>query len=121
MEENGGYLDWTEARKHSFIVSVLRSGTRRWPPKYETLNAAKTTRKINKKTGRLAQHYRCALCEEEFPATGVQVDHKVPVVDPVKGFKNWDTFIKRLFCEATNLQVVCKPCHKAKTKAENKK
>jgi 5-methylcytosine-specific restriction endonuclease McrA len=114
-------LDWTPARKHSFIVSVLRAGTRRWPPKYETLNAAKTIKKINKKTGRLAQHYRCALCEEEFPATGVQVDHIKPVVNPKTGFTTWDTFIKRLFCEAKNLQCVCKVCHKIKTKEENKR
>jgi 5-methylcytosine-specific restriction endonuclease McrA len=110
---------WTAARRKAFIVSVLRAGTRRWPPKYETLNAAKTEKKINKRTKRLAQHYLCAICEDEFPATNVQVDHIIPVVDPVKGFKDWNTFIKRLFCEASNLQTVCKECHKRKTKEEN--
>ena len=112
-------MDWTPARKKAFIVAVLRSGTRRWPPKYETLNAAKTERKINPKTKRLAQHFLCALCEKEFTNKDVQVDHISPVVDPKKGFKDWNTFIKRLFCDADNLQVVCRPCHKKKTKEEN--
>ena len=111
-------LNWTDARKHAFIVAVLRSGTRRWPPKYNTLNAAKTEKKINEKTGRMAQHYRCAMCQQEFTNKDVQVDHIKPVVDPKKGFKNWDVFINNLFCDADNLQVLCIPCHKIKTKKE---
>ena len=30
--------EWTAGRIKSFITSVLRAGSRRWPPKYETLN-----------------------------------------------------------------------------------
>lgn len=111
--------EWTPARKKAFIVSVLRSGTRRWPPKYETLNDAKTTKKINPKTKRLAQHYRCAACLKEFTATSIEVDHIRPVVNPAKGFTSWDDFIDGLFCDKSNLQVLCKPCHKIKTKKEN--
>lgn len=112
--------EWTLARHHAFIVSVLRSGSRRWPPKYETLNEAKTVKKTNPKTGRLAQHYACKKCKEDFPAKQVQVDHKKPVVDPKVGFIDWDTYIERLFCKKTNFQVLCKPCHKLKTKEEKK-
>lgn len=113
--------EWTPARKKAFIISVLRSGSRRYPPKYETLNEAKTEKKINPKTGRLAQHFRCAACLEEFPQKAVQVDHIKPVVDPRRGFTNWDTFIKRLFCDRKNLQVLCETCHKTKTKEEKQK
>lgn len=110
--------EWTPARKKAFIVSVLRSGTRRWPPKYETLNDAKTEKKINVATGRLAQHYKCKKCKKDFPAKQVQVDHKEPVVDPKTGFTTWDSFIERLFCEKNNLQVLCTTCHDLKTKKE---
>lgn len=112
--------EWTPARYHAFIVSVLRSGTRRYPPKFETLNEAKTEKKKNKATGRLAQHYLCARCQYDFPATAVQVDHIKPVVDPAKGFTTWDTYIKRLYCGKKNFQVLCKPCHVLKTKEEQK-
>ena len=109
---------WTDGRKKAFIVAVLRSGTRRYPPKYETLNEAKTEKKINKKTGRLAQHYKCATCLEEFSQKDVEVDHIIPVVSPATGFTTWDNFISGLFCDKDNLQVLCVPCHKLKTLKE---
>ena len=113
---NGG--KWTEARYRSFVTSTLRAGSRKWPPKYETLNAAKTEKKVNKATGRLAQHYLCAMCEQEYTQKDVQVDHIKPVIDPKKGFVSWDTYIDRMFCEGKNLQVLCKVCHAEKTKLE---
>lgn len=108
---------WTEGRYKGFITSTLRSGFRRWGPKYDVLKNAATGRKLNKKSGRLANHYRCAQCEKDFPQSGVQVDH----IEPIGSCKSWDEFIERLFCEADNLQVLCKACHKKKTKKENKK
>ena len=109
--------EWTLARKHSFIVAVLRSGTRRYPPKYETLNDAKTEKKINVNTGRLAQHYLCNECRDDFPAKNVQVDHINPVVSS-QGFTTWDSFIANLYCEKNNLQVLCLECHAIKTQQE---
>ena len=112
-------MEWTEGRRKSFITSVLRSGYRRWPPKYETLKDAQTGKKENAKTKRIAMHYKCNSCEKDFPAKEVQVDHIEPVVDS-KGFSSWDTFIERLFCEKENLQVLCKECHLTKTQLEKK-
>lgn len=111
-------MTWTEGRKKSFIVSTLRQGSRRWPPKYETLNEAKTEKKVNKKTGRVAQHFRCAGCLQEYPAKEMQVDHIEPVVDPTTGFTTWDSYIDRMFCDKDNLQALCKNCHHEKTKLE---
>jgi 5-methylcytosine-specific restriction endonuclease McrA len=110
--------EWTPARKKAFIVSILRGGSRRYPPKYETLNEAKTEKKINKASGRLAQHFLCAECSKEFPAKLIQVDHIEPVVDPAIGFQDWNSFIERLFCDKGNLQTLCKACHAVKTAQE---
>ena len=115
-EYNSG--QWTEARFRSFITSALRTATQRWPPKFEALKEAFIDRKINKKTGKLAQHFSCASCKGEFVSKDVQVDHKKPVVDPKKGFQGWEVYIDRLFCEKENLQVLCKPCHSVKTAKE---
>ena len=112
---------WTEGRRRAFITSVLRAGSRKWPPKYLTLAAAKTEKKLSAKSKRLAQHYRCNSCKKEFTQTDVEVDHINPIVDPKVGFVSWDLFIERLFCEAENLQVLCKSCHKTKTLSEKKK
>ena len=111
-------MEWTPGRIRAFVTSVLRAGSRRWPPKYKTLAAAKTEKKINKKSGRLAQHYLCACCCDEFTSKDVQVDHIVPIIDPKTGFTTWDDFIARLFCTEDNMQVLCVGCHKIKSKEE---
>lgn len=113
-EFNGGA--WTRGRFNSFVTSALRAASRRWPPKFTCLNEAKTEKKVNPKTGRLAQHYLCASCNSEFTQKDVQVDH----VAPIGTGKTWDEFIDGLFCEKENLQVLCIPCHKIKSLKEKK-
>ena len=120
MERKYNNGAWTLGRFNSFITSTLRAGARRWQPKYETLNAAKTEKKINEKTGRLAQHFRCEVCQQEFTAKDMEVDHILPAVDPSVGFTTWDEFINRLFCEQDNLQAICTGCHKIKSSTERK-
>ena len=121
-KRNGG--EWTDSRFRSFVTSALRAASRRWPPKNKALKEAFVGRKENKKTGKLAMHYKFAKCKKHFVAADVQVDHILPVVSTAEGFVSWDDFIDRIFCEIENLQVMCKPCHKVKTdeeKAERKK
>lgn len=62
-------------------------------------------------------YYTCAKCNRNFPKKYVDVDHVEPVVE-LGGFKDWNTFIERLFHGP--LQVLCDTCHKAKTGIENK-
>lgn len=112
---NGGA--WSEGRFNSFVTSALRSASRKWPPKYQCLNDAKTEKKVNTKTGRVAQHFKCATCSFDFPAKNVQVDH----IEAIGVERTWDEFIQGLFCEQDNLQVLCVPCHKEKTKQEKVK
>lgn len=112
---------WTEGRLKAFITSTLRGGFRKYPPKYEVLKEAYWGKKLNSKTGRQAMHYTCASCGKEYPNREVNVDHIQPVVDPEKGFEDWDVFVKRLFCSKENLQVLCSKCHTKKTKDERKR
>ena len=111
-------MNWTESKFQSFIKSTLRKGTTRWPPKYEVLNAAKRGKQVNLQTGRTAEYYECNLCHLLYPSKFVVVDHIDPVV-PITGFTSWDDVIRRMFCDAVGLQVLCKECHKIKTKEEN--
>lgn len=113
---NGG--EWTEARFNSFVKGGLRSASQRWPPKYRVLSRAYSGTQINIATGRMAKHYLCKRCKGIFPLKHVEVNHIIPVI-PVTGFDSWDGVIERLFCEETGLEVLCKPCHKEVTKAEN--
>lgn len=108
---------WSEAKFKSFIKSLLRHGTRRWAPIQECDRKATTKRGFR----------LCAGCDEEVPVTVVEgrkrvkntfVDHKEPIVDPEQGFTTWDECIERMFCEADNLQVLCKTCHDIKSAEE---
>lgn len=92
----------------------------RWGPKNEAKKRARVSR----------GKYRCDGCGAVGPATlpplpgnkrrrnNAAVDHVDPVVDPSVGFTSWDEFIERLFCELSNFQVLCWPCHEEKTKLE---
>lgn len=108
---------WTEARYRSFIISLLRQGTRRWGPIQEVKKEARVRRGF----------YRCAECKQEVTASIIKdgkrvnniiVDHVVPVVDPEVGFTNWDEYIERMFAEKDNLQVLCRACHHEKSMEE---
>lgn len=112
--------EWTPSRFRSFVISALRTATRKWPPKFKALKEACTGRKTNKATGKLAYHYQCASCKKQFVQKDIQVDHIFPVVSPVDGFVDWDTYIDRMFCEKEKLQVLCKTCHSIKTQVEKK-
>lgn len=109
---------WSESKRFNFIKGVLRKGTTRWPAKYEVLNAAKRGKMVNESSGRIAEHFECNSCHQLFPAKLVCVDHILPVV-PVTGFVSWDDTIKRMFCDAGGLQVLCVSCHKMKSQEEN--
>lgn len=109
---------WTEAAFKSFIKNNLRNATRKWAPISDTLKAARTRRGF----------YICNGCKEEVPNSAkneggkriknVLVDHIEPIIDPAVGFTTWDECIDRMFCEGTNLQVLCYDCHKIKTDTE---
>lgn len=112
---NGG--QWTEAKYKSFVKNQLRSATRKWPPISQCSKDARVARGM----------YRCACCQEDVPATikngrkrekNIFVDHIQPIVDPHIGWTTWDDVIERMFCEADNLQLLCKKCHDEKTAEE---
>jgi len=113
---NGG--KWSDARYRTFITSLLRAGSRKWPPKYETLQEAFVESKVNTKTKRVSKHYKCASCKKTYPGKEVNVDHIAPVVSPTDGFTSWDEYIERLYCEKENLQVLCSGCHDKKSLKE---
>lgn len=91
------------------IISALRKIFFYSPLRREALELAK-----------VGNMYKSAGNGKKFPVNCVTVDHIIPVVDPKKGFTNWDDFINRLFCPVKNLQVLSKEEHNAKTQKERK-
>jgi 5-methylcytosine-specific restriction endonuclease McrA len=102
----------------TFLISQLRRISYKWPAFGATKMNARIGKAINPATGRAQWRTRCELCNYEFFETSTEVDHKDPVV-PIAGWDSFDGYVARLFCGPEDLQVVCKPCHRAKTHKEN--
>lgn len=91
-----------------YVISALRRIWRWSPDRKKALKNAE----VRKDT------YRCNACRRLFDRKKVAVDHKRPVVNPRYGFKDWNTYITRLYVMGPLLQVLCKQCHQEKTKEE---
>ena len=110
------------------IIGALRKLTYSYKPRTEALNQQKV----------YAATFKCQCCSaiiytgakklldkeltDAYPHVKigkVSVDHIVPVVDPERGFENWEVYITRMFPEASGWQVLCDPCHDKKTKTES--
>lgn len=65
---------------------------------------------------------KCEECGTMEAKSNCQVDHREPVVplDKSADEMSFDDLFDRMWCKEDNLQIVCKPCHQLKTKAENK-
>jgi len=65
---------------------------------------------------------RCAECKQPTAAYQMQIDHISPIV-PIHltlADMSWDTVVDRTWCVEANLQALCIPCHKEKSKHERK-
>ena len=98
-----GTKEWID-----LVCAMIRRSSVKWGPRYQTINRNKLDR----------GKYKCELCDHIGPLNTVQVDHTVPVT-PVTGFDNFDAYMRRLCCTAEEMKLLCKECHKKKSKAEN--
>jgi len=113
----------------TWIIWTLRKASYRWPARSAAFRkAAATLREFKTNWGidpkavnrRVRNFYWCKLCTQVFPRKLVSADHITPVIDPFRGFVDWNEYIKRLFCSADGFQILCKQCHDDKTKRERK-
>lgn len=112
----------TEAEYFSKIRSGLRSAFRFWKPMMKALE--KASRDYSGPNKRQKKEYQCNMCKNWFPRTSVEIDH-IEECGSLRSYDDIVPFIKRLTKEGVDsYQVLCKPCHKIKTKKykeDNKK
>jgi len=92
-----------------FLIRGLRALSYKWQARSEAKKKARVSRGI----------YECASCKDNWRNKDICLDHIDPVIDPVEGFKDWNEYIRRLFCDAEGFQVLCRDCHLKKSRAEN--
>lgn len=97
-----------DSKKRQFVINVLRRAGYKWSPRW-----------IAEKRSKLAHNtYYCESCGIISGKKGTQIDHRIPVVDPLVGFNGFDDYIDRLFCDSDNLQRLCISCHEEKSAGE---
>lgn len=102
------------------VKGALRRAFVRWPVAMEVREDA-----IHPtiKGPRGGKQYICAGCGKTFGITKIAVDHISPIISLDKTINDytWDEIVERMFCDKSNLQVLCKEnCHKKKTAEERK-
>lgn len=107
------------------FMSFLRGGIRRslWnksPIKLEYIKKARVRIPNPNPKGRVAEVWgaECALCNKVLPIADIEVDHKQGNVS-LNSIGDIQSFIESIVCVSfDDLQLVCKPCHKAKSYSE---
>lgn len=107
------------------FFSWLRGGIRRslWaksPIKMEFLKKNRVRIKNPNPRGKTATVWGacCALCNNTFPLSQIEVDHKKGNISLNK-IEDIQNFIESIvMVRESSLQLVCKPCHKAKSHSE---
>lgn len=100
-----------------YILNVLRRGTITWSGRTECLNRNRRKKLVGRfKNGKNKYVYerQCDGCGQwtELKDDLLEVDHIVEV-GPFEG--DWNATVKRMYCEQSNLQALCKECHDRKT------
>lgn len=98
-------------QKKNFVIQMLRRGTYKWHSRWRAEKRSKVGR----------NQYICECCGQVLTKKETQMDHVVPVVDPVRGFVGFDEYADRMYPDdPSGWQRLCKDiCHKAKTDEEN--
>ena len=104
-------------RKLGYLRSVLRRAWLRSPYRSEAINRNRYKKMVDTNgRKRLVYFVECNSCREPLRLYDVQVDHIVPC-GSLKDWSDLPGFCERLF-DVDNMQVLCKECHKRKTKEE---
>lgn len=113
------YPEWTTAKFFGMIRGALREAHRKhWqPPKDLAKNQRRN--KPDDVPGRHKFENQCAECKGWFPLKDIQRDHTVPCGE-CNALDEIVPFIERLYVPEEAYQLLCKPCHNAKTNRERK-
>lgn len=109
--KGGGTL--TTAQYFAIIRSALREGYRKHYP-LSRMVREKAKRPSQSDNKRVKWEYQCAHCHGWFLGKDTQVDHIIECGELNK-YSDIVRFVRTLFCEEDNLQVLCSTCHDKKT------
>ena len=89
----------------------------KWPAKQLYKSSIRRPSQLTDK--RVKWQYQCQDCQEWFKEKEGEYDHIVPC-GPLTNEDHIQHFFFTLFCEPTNYQFLCVPCHLNKTNKQKK-
>lgn len=108
--------------QNSAIRGALRRAFARSPLVTEVMQESRREiPRYNKDGSRAKKNWvqrQCQVCDQWVGSSHIVVDHKDPVISIDDGFEDWNEFVARLWCDKSNLQRICDPCHDKKTAKE---
>jgi hypothetical protein len=105
MSEESPY----EKQLRKFLIPILRRKSLYWPGRQEAKRLSRVERGF----------YKCHACKKLFGPKEIELDHIRPVINVKTSWTNWDDFIRSLYCDSSNFQVLCKADHLHKTQIED--
>lgn len=117
----------------AYVKNAVRRMSYRLPSRATAYAAVRVPRPHDWPNTRVKWVVPCAECTKLFEIGDTQCDHIDPVI-PVTGWphvptsdlyesglddKDMNVLVYRTFVRAEKLQILCKPCHKNKSQAEN--
>lgn len=111
----------SEPKERNLVKSAIRRVFSRSELRRRAIDASLVKEYSDPSRKRVTRWGRCAACQKLEPAYLLEIDHKDPVIPIGETIddQSWDKIIDRLWCDERNLQALCKPCHKLKSKQEN--
>lgn len=107
-------ISYMDSRTISMIKKTIRMTFLRYSPVYqEALQEALSMQKGPMGGNR----FHCRSCGDIFALKDIEVDHIVCVAEKAARVKlnSLEGYYKAIWCDVSNLQVLCKSCHAIKT------
>lgn len=81
----------------------------------------KRAERVRLPDGRFKTLFRCEHCRELFPRSEIEANHINPVGTlPSLASEDVAAYRERMFCRASEIEALCRPCHRAHTLAARK-
>lgn len=94
------------------IMQALNMAWWKWPARNDIKKEARVKLQDgNYKNGnpKYIYKFRCAACKDLHDK--VDINHIEPRICIKSGFSTLDEWITRTFCDTSNLEALCRPCH----------
>ncbi len=109
-------------KERGLIKGALRRVFARSDLRRQAIDSAALPGHADLSRPRVKSWVRCNECKKPEAKSYCVVDHLTPLVplDRALDEMTWDELLDRLWCDISNLQVLCETCHKLKTKVETR-